>query len=623
MNRHDRAKRIAAAKASAGVISSDPQNSFQKKAVSPRKKPRYHDDRRMNKPSRTLAHIKRDERETNSDINQQNSLKVIHLGGLGEVGRNMVVLEYKDDIMIVDAGFGFPEDDQPGIDYNLPNVEYLEQRRDHIRGLILTHGHYDHIGALPYILNKIGNPPIYASRLTAGIVLKRHSEFPNLPDLDITLVARGDKIQLGQYFEVEFVHVNHNIPDDLALNISTPVGTVFHTADFKFDPTPLNEDPTDIEQLKQIGDKGVLLLLSDSTAAERPGSSISEKTIYENLEEIFLKSKGRIITATFSSLINRIQQIIQLSEKYNRKVAIDGFSMKSNVEILKELNQIRMKSDTQIGIEQVDDYPDNQITIIGTGAQGEERAVMMRIASGAHRYVKLREADAIIFSSSVIQGNERTVQRMRDLLYRMGVNVYHYQMMDIHTGGHALQEDLKRMVTYMRPKFFLPNHGYYSMMITHARLAQEVGIPKENCIIPDNGNIIHVSPEEWWFDKKSAPVDNVMVDGLGVGDVGNVVIRDRQVLAEDGMFVIVALVDSKTGTVRGSPDIISRGFVYLKENKELLAQVRRKVKNLVAKSSTNPINWTDLKEVLKEEVGLFLFQQTERRPMILPVVIEV
>lgn len=588
-----------------------------------RKAPRYRDDRRNQVKKRTLQPLKRPERDVHEDPMKQDSLKVTHLGGLGEIGRNMQVLEYKDDIILIDAGFGFPEDDQPGIDYNLPNVTYLEDKKDRIRGMIITHGHYDHIGALPYILPKIGNPPIYCSRLTWGIVMKRHQEFPHLPAMDITIVDDRDVIQLGTNFKVEFVHVNHNIPEDLALNIETPVARVFHTADFKFDPQPLNEKPTDIEYLKEIGDRGVTLLLSDSTGAERPGSSVSESAIYENLEKIFQQSKGRIITATFSSLINRIQQLILLSEKYGRKVAIDGYSMKSNVEILKELNQLRIKKDTQIDIAQVDDFPDNQITVIGTGAQGEERAVMMRIASGEHRFVRLKDTDSIIFSSSVIQGNERTVQRMRDLLYRMGANVFHYQMMDIHTGGHALQDDLKRMIMYMRPKYFLPNHGYYSMMVTHAKLAQEVGIPKENCIVPDNGNIIHVTEDAWWYDKKSAQVDNIMVDGLGVGDVGNVVIRDRQVLAEDGMFVIVTLIDTKTGTVRGSPDIISRGFVYLKENKEMLTQVRKRVRAIVAKSGTRPVNWSDLKDVIREDIGLFLFQKTERRPMILPVVIEI
>ena len=589
----------------------------------PHKAPRYRDNRNAGPKRRTLQVLKRPERDVHEDFMQQDSLKVTHLGGLGEIGRNMQVLEYKEDIMLIDAGFGFPEDDQPGIDYNLPNVAYLDDKKDRIRGLVITHGHYDHIGALPYILTKLGNPPIYCSRLTWGIIMKRHQEFPHLPAMDITIVQDRDVIQLGAQFKIEFVHVNHNIPEDLALHITTPVATVFHTADFKFDAQPLNEKPTDIEYLKKLGDRGITLLLSDSTGAERPGSSISESAIYENLEKIFELAKGRIITATFSSLINRIQQLIQLSEQYGRKVAIDGYSLKSNVEILKELNQLRIKKGTEISIEQVDDFPENQVTVIGTGAQGEERAVMMRIASGEHRFVKLRDTDTIIFSSSVVQGNERTVQRMRDLLYRMGATVYHYQMMDIHTGGHALQEDLKRMILYMRPRFFLPNHGYYSMMVTHAKLAQEVGIPKEDCIIPDNGNIIHITENAWWYDKKSAPVDNIMVDGLGVGDVGNVVIRDRQVLAEDGMFVIVALIDSKTGKVRGSPDIISRGFVYLKENKELLTQVRKRVHATVAKSGTRPINWADLKDLIREDIGLFLFQKTQRRPMILPVVIEI
>lgn len=591
-----------------------------------RKAPRFRDHRRPLGEVKLMP-VKRPERETTDDYMKQDSLKITHLGGLGEVGRNMQVLEYKEDIILVDAGLGFPEDNQPGIDFNLPNVSYLEGKQDRIRGLVITHGHYDHIGALPYIIEKIGNPPIYTSRLTGSLVLKRHQEFPHLPEMDITEVNHANVIQLGKYFKVEFFHVNHNIPEDLGLIIDTPSGRLVHTSDFKFDEAPLNDKPTDLGHIKGIGDRGITLLMSDSTGAEKPGASVSETTIHANLEEIFKASKGRIITATYASLINRIQQLIDLSEKYGRKVAIDGYSMKTNVEILKELGQINIKKGTQITVDQIDNYPDNQITVIGTGAQGERPAVMMRIAAGEHRYIQLRESDTVIFSSSVVPGNERTVQRLRDLLYRLNVNLYHYNMMDIHTGGHALQEDLKKMVRLIRPKFFLPNHGFYSMMITHGRLAQEEGIPKENVIIPDNGSILHLTPNEWWFDKKTAPVDNIMVDGLGVGDIGNVVIRDRQVLAADGMFVIICVVDSRSGKLRGSPDIISRGFVYLKENKDLLAQVRKRIKSIIDGKNPHPqpagATLSYLKDEIRNQIGLFLFQKTERRPMVLPVLIEV
>jgi ribonuclease J len=585
------------------------------------KPPRYKDRRRDLPRPRRLAPVTRPEKESEESA-RRDTLKIIPLGGLGEIGRNMSVLEYKNDIIVIDVGLGFPEDDMPGIDYTLPNAGYLDGKQDKIRGIILTHGHMDHIGGLPYLIQRLGNPTVYASDLTRGLVIKRHQEFRSLPELDINLVHTGEKIHLGN-FEIEFFHVNHNIPDDTALIIKTPAGRVVHTADFKFDPRPLNEKPADLEFIKSIGDRGVAVLMSDSTGAEKDGESISESVIQENLETIFKEATGMIIAGTFSSLINRIQQLIALSEKYGRKVIFDGFSLKSNVEIAKELNQIKIKKGTQIPVDQIDRYPRSKITVICTGAQGEGQAVLMRVASGEHRFLQIKKDDSVIFSSSVIPGNERTVQRLKDLFYRLGARVYHYGMMDIHASGHAYKEDLRRMVRLVRPKFLMPIHGHYSMMVNLGYIAQEEGIPEENIIIADNGSIIHIAPDEWWFDKKTAPADSVMVDGLGIGDIGNVVLRDRQVLAEDGMFVIVTLIDSKTGRVRGSPDIISRGFVYLKENKELLAQVRKKIKFIVERKTTRPINWVDLKDLIRDEIGMFLFQKTERRPMVLPVVIEI
>lgn len=582
--------------------------------------PRYEDRRRNLPRSRRLIPLARPEK--GEEVAKRDALKIIPLGGLGEIGRNMSVLEYKNDIIIIDVGFGFPEDDMPGIDYTLPNISYLDSKQDKIRGIIITHGHMDHIGGLPYLIQRLGNPTVYASDLTRGLIIKRHQEFRSLPELDINLVHPGEKIHLGN-FEVEFFHVNHNIPDDTALIITTPVGRVVHTADFKFDPKPLNEKPADLEFIKSIGDRGVTVLMSDSTGAEKEGTSISESMIQENLEAIFKEATGMIIAGTFSSLINRIQQLITLSEKYGRKVVFDGFSLKTNVEIAKELNQIKIKKGTQIPIDQIDRYPRSKVTVICTGAQGEGQAVLMRVASGEHRHLQIKKNDSVIFSSSVIPGNERTVQRLKDLFYRLGAKVYHYGMMDVHASGHGYKEDLRQMIRLIKPKFLMPMHGHYSMMVNHGYIAQEEGIPEKNIIIADNGSIIHITPEEWWFDKKTAPADSVMVDGLGIGDIGNVVLRDRQVLAEDGMFVIVTLIDSKTGKVRGSPDIISRGFVYLKENKELLAQVRKKIKFIVERKTVRPINWAYLKDLIRDEIGMFLFQKTERRPMVLPVVIEI
>lgn len=595
-----------------------------------KKAPRYRDSSIDLPRQRKLVPIEGRPEKSEGDSGKD-SVKIIPLGGLGEVGRNMTVLEYKDDIIIIDAGFGFPEDSMPGIDYTLPNVNYLDGKQNRIRGLIVTHGHMDHVGGIPYLINRLGNPEIYASGLTRGMIIRRNSEFPNLPEPEINVMKPGDKVNLGN-FEIEFFHVNHNIPDDLALIISTPAGKIVHTSDFKFDPKPLNEKPADLEAIRAFGDRGVTLLMSDSTGAEKEGSAISESVIQDSLEVVFQEATGMIIAGTFSSLINRIQQMIMLAEKYDRKVVFDGFSLKSNVEIAKELNQIQIKKESQIPIEQIDRYPRSKVIVIGTGAQGEDRAVLMRIASGEHRHLRILKGDSVIFSSSVIPGNERTVQRLKDLIYRLGAKVYHSGMMDIHASGHGQREDLRQMIKLIRPKFLMPIHGHYSMMVNHGYIGQEEGIKEENTIIADNGSIINIHDhnpsvrhgnEEWWFDKKTAIADVVMVDGLGIGDIGNVVLRDRQVLSEDGMFVIIVLVDSRTGKVRGSPDIISRGFIYLKENKEMLAQVRKRIKIVIERGSTRPINWVYLKDLLRDEIGLFLFQKTERRPMVLPVVIEV
>jgi len=554
---------------------------------------------------------------------EDKALKIIPLGGLGEIGKNMYVLEYKDEIIVIDAGIMFPEEDMPGIDFLIPNTKYLESRKDMIRGLILTHGHMDHIGAVPYVQEKLGNPDIYTAELTRGIVLKRHMEFTHLPKLPIHLIKHGDRVKLGDYFKVEFFRVNHSIPDDFGLFIETPVGNVVFSSDFKFDANPLNEKPVTAEDIKSIGDRKILALMCESTNAEKPGHSISEADIQENVRKIFKQAKSMVVVGTFSSMINRIQQIITISEELGRKVIFDGYSLKSNAEIAKKLGYLKMQKGTEISMKEINNYPPEKITIAATGAQGEERASLMRIVSHEHRHVRLKKGDTVIFSSSVIPGNERSIQRLKDMLYRAGVEVFHYNMMDIHAGGHGNAEDLSEFIELINPKFLMPVHGQYSMMVTLSKLGQKKGIPEKNIIIADNGSIVNFLPDKFWFDVKTAPSEYIMVDGLGVGDVGNVVLRDRQVLAEDGMFVIITIIDSKTGKVHGSPDIISRGFIYLKENRELLAQVRRKIKFIVEKKTSRPVNWSYLKDLIRDDIGQFLFQKTERRPMILPVVIEI
>jgi ribonuclease J len=553
-------------------------------------------------------------------------LKIIPLGGLGEVGRNMMLFEWKEQILIIDMGLRMPEEDMPGVDYIIPNISYLKGKEKNILGIVFTHGHYDHIGAVPYLIDKIWRPDleIFASPLTKGIILKRQEDFPHLPKLSIQEVRDKSKITLGP-FKIEFFRQNHNIPDNLGLFISTPVGNIVHTSDFKFDKNPVYDLPTDFERLKEIGKRKILLLMSDSTDAEEEGHSLSEKTIERNLDEIFKTAKGRIIAATFASLINRIQQLIVLSEKYNRKVAIEGYSMKTNVEIAKALGYLKVKKGTIVKGREILDYPDENQTILCTGAQGEPEAVLMRIANKEHPFLKLKKGDTVIFSSSVIPGNERTVQIMKDEILRQGAKVYHYQMMDIHAGGHAKKEELKKMIRLMRPKFFMPIHGQYSMLISHAELAKECKIKEKNIVVAENGQIVKLNQREIFIDKEKVPANYVMVDGLGIGDVGEVVLRDRQVLARDGIFVIIAVVDRQTGQVKTSPDIISRGFIYLRESKDLLRETRKRVIQIVnrAAGSGGAVNWIYVKNEIRNKIGEFFFQKTKRRPMILPVVIEV
>jgi len=552
------------------------------------------------------------------------NLKIIPLGGLGEVGRNMMLLEYQEKVLIVDMGFRMPEEDTPGIDYIIPNSAYLKVKERDILGAVFTHGHYDHIGAIPYVIPRIGPIPMYASNLTKGIILKRQEDFLYQPKLEIFVVKDSSKISLGP-FRIEFFRQNHNIPENFGLFIETPVGNIVHTSDFKFDKAPINDLPTDFKRLKEIGSRGILFLMSDSTGAENEGYSLSEKTIFNNLEEIFKNSEGRIISSTFASHINRIQQIIILSEKYGRKVIVDGFSMKNNLEIARNLNYIKTKKETIIKPNRIADIPDSKIAFICTGAQGEQGATLMKIANKEYKFLRLKKGDTVIFSSSVVPGNERTVQILKDEFYRQGAKVYHYQMMDIHASGHAYKEELKEMIKIMRPKFFMPIHGQYSMLVRHAELAQNQGIPKENIVTAENGDVVNLTPTKISLEKQKITSNYVMVDGLGIGDVGEVVLRDRQNLARDGMFVIVVVVDRQAGKVKGSPDIISRGFVYLRESRELLKETRRRVIGIVdrAAGSGGAVNWSYVKDELRNKIGEFLFSRTKRRPMVLPVVIEV
>lgn len=562
--------------------------------------------------------------KTRVNIGKDKIIKIIPLGGFEEIGKNMTIFEYEGKILIVDMGLQFPDAEMPGIDYIIPNISYLRKREKDIVGVVFTHGHYDHIGAIPYVLDKIGNPPLFATPLTKGIIMKRQEDFPNLAQPRIKEIKREDDFYLPP-FRIKTFPQNHNIPDCVGLVIETPVGKIVHTGDFKFDHTPIADKPADISKIATLCNGGILLLMSDSTNAEVEGHSVSEKTIQENLEVIFEKSKGRIIAATFSSLISRIQELINLAEKTKRKVAIDGYSMKANVEISINLGYLKVQKDTIISSKEIKKYPDDKVLIICTGSQGEGDASLMKLAHKDHQFLSVKKGDAVILSSSVVPGNERAVQELKDQLSLQGAKIFHYQMMDIHSGGHAQKEELKTIINLARPKFFIPIHGSHYMLSIHKELASSMDIEEKNIVVPRNGQIIELSKNSIRVLQKTVPANYVMVDGLGIGDVGEVVLRDRQLMAKDGMFVIVVIVDSQTGEVKQSPDIISRGFVYLRESKQLLRDTRAKTIGLVESitKSPHPTNFTFVKNRIKEDIGEFLFRKTKRRPMVLPVVIEI
>lgn len=557
-------------------------------------------------------------------------VKIVALGGLEEVGRNATVFEYYDpetkkrDIIIVDLGLQFPEEAMMGIDFIIPNVAYLKNKTQDIRGIVITHGHMDHIGAIPYLLERLGNPPIYAGELARGVILKRQGEFPHFPEPRIIAVKPRDKVTLGA-FEIEFIHINHNIPDSFALAIQTPVGMIFHTGDYKFDRNPVLEGPTDFARIAHVGENGVDVLMADSTSVGEEGYSIPEADIEENLDEIFQRfSKNRIIVATFSLLLSRIQQVFNIAEKYGRKVALDGFSMKSAVEIAHELGFMKFNPKMLMSSKKAATFPANEVVILCTGAQGEGNASLMRMAQKEHPFIQISNRDVVLFSSSVIPGNERTVQSVRDELARQGAKVIHYKMMDIHTGGHAHKEDAKMLFNLLRPKNFIPIHGNHFMLKIHAEIAQGLGMQPEHILVLDNGQIATLTKDGLRQTTYKAPTNYIMVDGLGVGDVGEIVLRDRQRMAQDGMFAVIVIIDSQTGAIKEPVDIISRGFVYMNEARNLVNDARQEIKQIVHKTTQQePFNPSYVRDTLRDELGEFLYERTHRRPLILPVVMKI
>ena len=550
----------------------------------------------------------------------QGKLKIIPLGGVGEVGKNLTVYEHSGDILLVDCGLTFPDDDMLGVDIVIPDFSYLIKHKSRIRGLAVTHGHEDHIGAISYLLREI-NCPIFCTRLTAGLIEIKLEEAGLLKNADIRRLEAGESFKAG-CFGVEFIRVNHSIADAVSLAISTPLGTVIHTGDFKIDTTPVEGKVIDLARFGQLGNEGVLALLSDSTNVERPGYAMSERKVGEALDNLFKNCDSRIIVTTFASNIHRMQQIINAAVAAGRKVAITGRSMENILRVSIQLDYIDIPPGTIIELPQVKSLPKNKVCIITTGSQGEPMSALHRMAFGAHRQVDLGAGDRVIISASPIPGNEKTVSRLINELFHRGCEVIYERLADVHVSGHACQEELKLMLALTRPKYFVPVHGEFRMLKTHARLAVQTGVESNNVIIPELGRVIEFSPVG---AKLTAvvPAGKVLVDGLGVGDVGSVVLRDRQHLASDGLIVVVLTMDAASATVVAGPDIITRGFVYNKDAEGIMDEMRKQAIDIVDGCvESNYTDWATIKQSLRAGLGNLIFRKSKRKPMILPVIME-
>lgn len=578
---------------------------------------------RRQKPQRVQRAVnKMTARKGRSPKQGAKKLRVIVVGGNEEVGRNCTLLEYGNDIIFIDMGLEFPEDNMPGVDYAIPNMSYVKGKEKNIRGVIITHGHYDHIGGIPHNIPEIGNPPVFAMPMAAGMIKKKQEDFHGR-SINLKQIKISDQLQLG-VFKVSFIHLNHSIPDSVGVIIDTPEGRIIHTGDWKFDFHPSGTTPADFGKIAKVGNEGVLALLGDSTNADKPGHQISEKEIGDNLEQLVKNVKGRIILGTFASQLSRVRQIFEIAERQGRKIAIEGYSMKTNVEIAKALGYLKFSPSTIITPEQMDNYPKHKVMMVCTGAQGEQRAALMRIANNEHRSVRIIPGDTVIFSSSTVPGNETAVERLRNTLAKRKANIIHYTMLDIHAGGHAKAEDIKLMISLMQPKYYVPIEGNAYLLMRNAEIAKSLGYTDENIFMTENGQVMEFSKGAGRVTNEKIVTDYVFVDGLGVGDVSQVVLRDRQLLSAEGMVVVIVQVEKKTGKLHGSPDIISRGFVYMKENKKLIEDTRRRVKNIVTDRDPKSEADTDyIKNRIRNDIGSFLYKKTERRPMVLPVVIEV
>jgi ribonuclease J len=551
---------------------------------------------------------------------KKNKLKVIPLGGMEEIGKNIIVFEYGDNIIVVDCGLAFPEDEMLGIDLVIPDITYLEKNAEKVHGIVVTHGHEDHIGALPYVLKRLP-VPIYGTELTLGLIENKLSEHELTEPVDLRKIKAGQTIQLGP-FKIEFIHTTHSIADAVALAIDTPVGMVFHTGDFKIDQTPIEGDPINLARMAELGKKGVLLLISDSTNVERPGYTMSEKTVGETFDSVFRGAGGRIIVASFASNIHRVQQIVNFAAKYGRKVALVGRSMLNVVRTAVKLGYLSFPEDTIIDIDRINKLKPEQVVIITTGSQGEPMSALARIASSTHKKVEITEGDLVIISANPIPGNEKFVYRVINDLFKQGADVIYDSLAETHVSGHAKQEELKLMHRLIKPKFFMPAHGEYRMLKKHARLAMSLGMDEKNIFIMQNGKVLELSRKTATLNG-SVQSGSILVDGLGVGDVGDVVLRDRKILSEDGLIVVVATVDPK-GNLLAGIEVMSRGFVYVKESEELIEEVRNIAREVLLKNiNKKGNNYSGSKNAIKDELSNFLYRKTMRRPMIIPVIVEV
>ena len=568
---------------------------------------------------KTNTKLKRKEK---LDFNfKKSNLKIIPLGGLQEIGKNITVFEYEDEIILVDCGLEFPGDDMLGVDLVIPDVTYLVKNKEKIKGLVITHGHEDYIGAIPYILKQI-NIPIYATKLTISLIKNKLEEHKLTQTTKLYTVKQGQTIKFKQ-MQVEFINSNHSIPDAVMLAITTPVGTILHTGDFKIDYTPIDDKVIDLNRIAELGNKGILALLSDSTNSERKGFTMSESSVGEVFDRLFLNNSKRIVVATFASNVHRVQQIVNSSIKYGRKIAVCGRSMMNMIDAAIELGYIKGAEDVFIDIDNIKNYSDDQLVIITTGSQGEAMSALTRMANGDHKKVTITSNDMVIISATPIPGNEKYVSKVIDELMKIGAEVIYSSLEDVHVSGHACQEEQKLIITLAKPKFFIPVHGEYRQLIAHAETAKKLGIEPKNIFIMSNGRTLELNENEATLTT-SVPNGKVLVDGLGVGDVGNIVLRDRQHLSQDGLIVIVVAMDSSTGEIISEPDVVSRGFVYVRESENLMDDIKKVIYEEIRKCEENHItDWSTIKSNLKDTLRDYIFEKTKRNPMILPIITEV